>query len=453
MDIKHLKNISILVFAILYLFNYFLQSSTVLLITGLLLLVINIFLLPGMPKATRRVSAALYLSGGVLLVIYGKTPLYWLEAVLTNAGLATLFIFLPLISLPFFYENYQEELKNLAQHYMASIFPFCLLTFFATHLLGVIILLGAPSIIYQILGPNARYYNAERPFLASLMQGMMASGFWSPVWTSILVISHYLDISWLQIVPYGLFFAFLSLCLTIAWLYLEMRRHPDSYQVPQPDPTATVNWKYIYTIIILAFSFILAIISLDLLTTWKIVTIIPVVAWTLPLLIALFQRKTGKYLAGMRNYYHKGLSSVRNEVVLFTSAGFLGKSLEAAGIGSLLPHILPPWLNSYPLVSILLIMAVMVLLSLVGLHPIISGTALASAINPLTLGLPVFIFALTLLCGWAICILVSPFSGNNLVLSGIASRPPWSISLGINGCYGMATLVLMALVINGIMYL
>lgn len=443
----HFRRLIIALFAVIYLINYFLNIPQLNYFGSILIIIIVVQALPNLPKTNLRVCLGLFLIGGLLLVIKGASPALWLAALVKNAGLVTLFVAVPLIGIPLYYDNYEKELKNLALRHLTGVWGFCLLIAVITHLLGVIISIGAVPLIYELFKNNARLYKAEKLFVIALLQGYMTTGFWSPAWASIAVVTHNLAIPWLQIIPWGLLFALLGTGLSLLLIFLEIRRHPGSYQNLIPDPNVKVSWSRIITLVLLIGGFIGAIIVVDIATTWELLVIIPLVSILFPLLAAVILNKGSQLQKGWQNYYANSLLKVKNEVILFTAAGFLGKALEVSGISQIIPQLLPPWLHNYHLVTILFLMSIMILVSLPGIHPIVSGSALVGALDPLTLGLTPFIFGLTILTGWAISILLSPFSAVSLITAGLEGLPSWHISLKFNGPFGIALLLIMTVVL------
>jgi hypothetical protein len=71
--------------------------------------------------------------------------------------------------------------------------------------------IASVPLVYELLKGNAELYKAKRPFLSSLLQGYMTSGFWSPAWASVTVVTHQLNLPWLSIVPLGLVFTVLTI--------------------------------------------------------------------------------------------------------------------------------------------------------------------------------------------------------------------------------------------------
>lgn len=445
---EHIRRVLILTFPCVYLLNYFLDSPTLAVINTLLLITIVLQSITTLPKATLAVTLGLFIIGGVILTFSGAAFLEAISAVYKNAGLVTLFIAVPLLRLPLFYEDYQKELLNVAQKHMTNVMSFCLLTSVIIHLLGVIISIGAVPLVYSLFQKNAELYKGHNLFLRSMLQGYMTSGYWSPAWASIAVVTTGLAIPWLKLIPIGILFAALNIAVGLLLIYRKTRQDPERYVSLSPQPGVTVNWQHVFTLGALIGGFILAIVFVDLLTSWELLVIIPLVAAFFPLTSGLLQHKMPQFKQGMKNYY-SSVVKVKNEVILFTAAGFLGKSLEISGVSEIIPHLLPSWLVNYPLAGIFFIMLMMILISLTGIHPVVTGTALVGAIDPFSLGLVPFIFGLTIITGWAIAILVSPFSGINLIMGGLEKTQSWNISLGISGSYGLIMLVLMSFVLTG----
>lgn len=439
----HFRRLAAALFAVTYLVNYFLDSPVLDNLSVLLIIVLVVQALPDLPKPSLRVCLGLFLIGGLILILKGAPPVLWLAALVKNAGLITLFVAVPLISIPLFYDDYESELKNVALRHLSSVWGFCLLIVIISHLLGVIISIGAVPLVYQLFKNNARLYNAEKLFLAAILQGYMTTGFWSPAWASIAVVTHNLQIPWIRIVPWGILFSILCISLCLFLIHLKIRGNRALYQDLIPDTSVTVNWVKILTLVLIIACFIGAIITLDIVTSWELLVIIPFVSVLVPVLAAVLLKKGPELKTGVQNYYNNSLLKVKNEVVLFTAAGFLGKALEVSRIGELIPGLLPSWLQYYPLITVFILILIMLAVSLPGIHPIVSGSALVGAIDPLSLGLSPFVFGLIILTGWAISILLSPFSAISMIVGGLEGVPSWNISLGINLTYGVLFLLLM----------
>jgi hypothetical protein len=146
----------------------------------------------------------------------------------------------------------------------------------------------------------------------------------------------------------------------------------------------------------------------------------------------------------MSDYFNVRILNVKNEVALLTAAGFFGKALELAGIQSAVTYLLPSNLADFPFLGIISIMMVFVITVHFGMHPVIAGSAMVVSLAPQSLGLSQFMFGFVLITGWALGILLSPFSATNMVTGGLVGEPSWNISTKRHGIFGLSMLVLLS---------
>ena len=450
-DIKpldHLFRIIVLLFAVLYLVNSFIGKDILTYIGAVLLVIILARSFPRMKKINRRVYSLLFILGAILLIWSKASLSTWAFAVMKNANLVCLFTCAPMISMPFFYEDYQSELKVVVQTRMQHILGFCFLVAVCTHFLAVLISVGAMMVMYELMHPYADLYKDQDTFLCTLTRAYNSSGFWSPAWASMIVLNSQLAVPWVSLIPIGLAFSVIFLGLDLGGIYLRDKLSPGRYPRLKAEEGVTVDWRKIRIMVLLAAALIGSIIVLNLVTPWDLLIIVPLVSVFFPIAAALLQKHGKEYKAGMQGYYKKSLLKVQSQCALFTAAGFLGKALDASGVGELLPQLLPDFFIHYPVLMVGAVMLLLILPSLIGVHPAATGTALVLAVTPASLGLDLMTFCLTILTGWLIAIMVSPFSANNLMLSGLTGRSSWSISLGLNLKFGLLSFVVFSLLIS-----
>lgn len=444
----HLIRWMVLFFAITYLANYFLQIRQLSYIGSILLVLILIQGIPLLPKVNFRVVCGLLLAGGVILLWSKGDWRVWSAAIMQNANLAVLFICSPMMALPFFYEDYQSELKVVAQTKMQSLLAFCLLINVSAHILGVLISVGALAIIYELLQPQSKLYKAEDIFLSTLVRSYCSSGLWSPAWASMVLLTSATSVTWVEVIPIGIAFSLIYIGIDMATVAAKMKRNPELYPLLQAEKGARVNWRKIRTMLLLALVLISMMVMISVITRWDLMMIIPMVAALFPLLCGLSQKHMPAYKQGMSKYYRTTLVKVRSEIALFAAAGFLGKALHFSGIGEKIPALLPDQFIAYPALMSGTIMLVLILPSLVGVHPVAIGTALIAAVTPASVGMTDMTFVLTMLTGWALTILLSPFSATSLIAGNYAGRPSWDISLKLNGIFGAICLIIFSILIS-----
>jgi hypothetical protein len=166
---------------------------------------------PELGKTNRIVSLGMVVVGSAILVATGKGFALWLEAFSRNAALAALLITIPMLNIPYSFDDYYGELKRFAQKYIRSPWMFCLLSLLLSHFFGLIILVGAIPLVFQLFHENAKLYHAEDQFISALVHGQVFGGFWSPVWSSMIILTSALQIPWLRFIPLGIGMSFFAL--------------------------------------------------------------------------------------------------------------------------------------------------------------------------------------------------------------------------------------------------
>ena len=425
----------ILVFAGLRLIGYFVPFMPLTYFTAALLAAIVLWSVPLMKRATQIVLLVLSVAGVSLLLYAHASFETWAAAVLANGNMVMLLMLVPMISAPFFYEDYQSALKSFAEIRMRNVMSFLLLISVCTHVLAVIVSIGAVMIIYELMEPFARMYRAEKPFLTTVSRAYNSSGFWSPAWASVIVYSAYPDVRWVKVIPVGIAFTVLFILLHLAGAYLETRRHPDRYPDIAPDPGVTLDSKRLTRMLLLAVCMIGSIILVNVTTGWDLMISVSVVSLLFPLIVALVQNRKRQYRAQMKLYYDVQIVKSRDQVALFMLSGFLGKALAVSGVGQLLSGLLPPFLTGYPALMVAALMLLLILPGMAGVHPAATGSAMLAAFSPAALGLTHYTFALAMLVGWLLTIMMAPYSATGLLLSSLTGKNNYYTSIGINWAF------------------
>ncbi|MDX9870920.1 MAG: hypothetical protein RBT41_00695 [Clostridia bacterium] len=447
MPFYHIRRLLIILFILTYLLSYFTAIPALAVLNGFILAFVLLQGFLGMPKVTKTVSLGLLVIGAMILFAIKASWLDWLAAIANNAGLVTLFLVVPILGMPFFYNDYEQELKNVARQNIGNILTFSLLIFLVAHLLGGIISVGAVALVYEIFIGSAREIKAEKLMRIAMIHGYVTTGFWSPTWASMAAVVSTQGVSWFTIIPYG--FGLVLACLLLSFVYqrIKLARHPEWVFKPSRQEEIHINWSHILSLVLLIVSLLLAILLFDLFTNWQLLIIVSIVALLFPVGCALVMNKGPELKSGLAHYYRQNILKSKNEVVLFTVAGFLGKALELSGAGEYIVRFIPESLSRHPFLLIVFICILMVLFSLGGIHPVVTGSALLGALQPALLNLSTLEFSLAILLGWTAAILLSPFSAMNLILSGLTGEASWNISKK-NALYGIVMIVMVAALIT-----
>lgn len=443
-----LLKIMILAFALLRIVNFFYEAIPLQVLSCVIMLFVMAVSLSKLNKMTGRVILVMFLIGIGLMVVSGASAKQWLYALLKNGNLVMLLTMAPMLSAPFFYEDYQSELKTLAQVKMQNLLSFLVLLTLSSHLLGVLVSIGAVIIVYDLLHPFGKLYNAEKEFVTTITRSYSSSGFWSPAWACVIVYSAYPDVKWVSVIPIAILFTIIFNAISLGSIGFAMRKHPEKYPRLTPTEGARVNTKKIVTMLVLFLGMIGTIILISVITNWDLMLVVPVAAVLFPIAAALIQKKVPAYKQGLTNYYNKSLMKLPGQVALYAAAGFLGKAMEVSGVGAQIPKLLPTSLTSYPPLMIAALVIMMVIPALAGIHPVAMGTAMVASLSPAALGLTNYTYCLAIIFGWIMAVMLSPFSSQTLILSGNTGRNNWDISVGSNWKFCLVCTVIFSLLIS-----
>ncbi|WP_232090281.1 hypothetical protein [Billgrantia diversa] len=274
-------------------------------------------------------------------------------------------------------------------------------TWLGVHLLGTILNL---STVFMIGDRLARRGPLTTPQLLALNRGLSSAALWSPFFASMgVVMTLAPEMEYARILAVGLPLALLSGTLTT----LELSRRFDLTEVAgfSLSPRSLLM-PVVMAALVMLFHFQLT----------PELSIVSIITFLLPAVALASNLPAGPRwtLHRVRQHTLSRLPAMRGEIALFLSAGLLTlglSTLVAAATGS-------EWTlftRFGPAQAVLSFLAI-VASAVVGLHPIIGVSVLASMLN--LSGNEQTLFAFTALASWAVGTSVGPLSGINLSLQG-----------------------------------
>ena len=446
---KDIINGLVIAFVLFRLFSYFVYDAPLLqTLSALILIIVPAYTIPKLSITSKLVMTMMLAVGVSLLVYVGADAAQWQRAVLQNGTLIMMLVCVPMISMPLHYRDYQRELKTLVQIKMRNVMSFLTLVSAFTHILAVVMNIGAIIISYTLMRPIASAYNADHQTLKTVSRGYFSSGFWSPAWGSVIIYAIHTDVHWVRVIPVGIAFGVLFNAISLLGINSEVKRSPEHFQAAASEPDTKVDKPAIYTMALIMVFMIGSIIVINAATGWSLMLVVTFVSLTFPLLAALVQRLCSAYRSQLRQYYDISLVKAREQVALFTLVGFLAFALNASGVVAVLVELLPDWLHNTPVAMVAAIILTIALPTLVGVHPTATGTALAVTLQPAVLGLASYTFALALLTGWVIGTLIAPFGVVAMLLSNINGRSIYANSLLLNWKFALVCVIVFSPLIS-----
>lgn len=289
-------------------------------------------------------------------------------------------------------------------------------TLLATAVFGAVINISALLIIADYTRARG---GGDAFTLQSLTRVFTASAAWSPFFAGMAVVLSYVPgVSVTSLMVSALPFALTAIALTWAFGRFGRAAQLTEFVGFPLQPRA------------LALPTCLALLVLAGYAVLPALPIVIVIAIALAALITCFSflAYTGgpaAALATMAAHVINGMASGRNELVLFLAAGVLSVGLGAAFDSGLVT--LPDAPYTWQVASGTL--AAMLVLAVIGVHPIVTVSAMAPVLLSLSPPPPPLPIALTFLFVWSLGTSVSPMSATLLTVQGRYGLASWRVAL------------------------
>ena len=166
------------------------------------------------------------------------------------------------------------------------------------------------------------------------------------------------------------------------------------------------------------------------------------------MLIALVSKKQALFNSGLKHYFITTLPSMANEFMLFGCVGFFGFSLGATDFGKALSAKILGFIAPFPDMAPFLISWTIGLLSMIGIHPIITISSLGVAMANANIGLTGFQTAISFMTGYIMYFLTSPFSSMTMISSSLLSKNVFDVSVRINLGYALLVSVMITFLLH-----
>ena len=297
-------------------------------LVSLIILSVIIWVLPGIRGSTLVISLFLLITA-VTLMIYYRVPVQeWVGSMRINLTLVAIFLLVPLLGIPVKTGGYVEALKMVLSKIMNEPHFFYLGTKLLTHVLGIVLNIGAVSIVSKLT--EASNIKSPRLVANAINRGFVSTIFWSPYFSAMALILSQLPIKWSSIVLYSMGLSVISLLLSFfldrQFIQAHIQTDKEAPSFDEEEMRAAkrkVAELFFYLFVITA-----AVLVLEFMTSSSIVLMICLVSLSFPLLWCVLKGKGADYFREFKDHLFLGIPRMRKEIVLFLIAGFFSGALK-----------------------------------------------------------------------------------------------------------------------------
>ena len=409
-------------------------------ILGLLILVTGF---PLLRSSYRKTVSVFLLLSLLLLAGYRVSPGVLIPGINSLLPIAAIMTVLQIFVVPIRAGRFDLVLENYLRQKFRKETGLYVFISLITHVIGSFMLFGTVPVMYSFFSrPVEGMVKDPRRFaVTAIGRSFSLVTLWAPGAVSVVLVLETTGANWFSLMIPALSLTLMGLATSILLEQLAVfRKHPP---LPVAAPGARSlpaerEYRRIGALILVAAALITGILVLQKLnlftTTSRVLVSGSVIAGIWILRYAGRPELPGEF----RKYWRDSLGVVPDLAALFISIGMFTSALQNTPVIGFLQQQLE--FISFRLGdnSIFLITPAMVLLSLAGLHPLISVVFLGklfmeSGICP---GCEILI-ALSLLLGSAVSYSASPFAGNILTLSAFSGASPRQVAFSWNGLFSL----------------
>lgn len=394
-------------------------------------------------RATRLMSAVLVAAGIYLMLRYNAPLEGWIKATIHNSSLISFFFAVPLMASILYFEPYQKYLSLIIARSIASPFRFYSAAALMNTMLAALINLAGLHFVHQLLRKTAEKYPAKL-FTSALIRGFLPNSLWSPSYISTAFIAQCTQLTWFSMAPIGIAMAIAGIINFSLFGWLEYGRKNTAiapFDPPSSPQEKQIAVRNLLKLLLQTGVLIFLIMVLEYYTHKSAIVIVPLVAFAGPFLLALVYGKTGVFWGQAHSFFKNRLPMMNNEIVLFSAIGFFGYSLGLSDLPSHIPLLISRWGLDQAYTLLPVIVFSIGLISIIGLHPLITITALAASLPPGSIPLNTVQLAGAFLAGYMLYTIVCPFSAANLLMASLSGQNTFTLGIKQNGIYAFVNTI------------
>lgn len=398
-----------------------------------------ILCLPVVAKGPMYYSLGMWIVGTVFLIQENANFQEWQQAIGSNIDLLTLFILVPLLSLPVRYGGYTENINSFFGQLGGTKWKIHAFTNFLMALLAPILTLGAVTMIKD-LTPQ---FKQEKTFLVSLSRMFGLTLMWTPYFGTVIFVLTLLDMEWGEIVPFTISFSFVGMLLSILLVRITNGGKKDEHESSREITSNNVNRKNIIELVVIIVFILLSTLGIYYISNLSMTITISLLSIFIPIAWLAYLRKINKLAESVKYYFNQLLPKLKGEIILMLSASFFGFAFVNSGYSHLLPMIFTSITGDLPFPFIFLLSFIMISIAIVGLHPFVLTTVFAATFSQGDIPISQTVLAITIFCSWGMALALSPFSATTLVVARDSTYSPFKVSVNWNiGFFGVLFILL-----------
>ncbi|WP_258535699.1 hypothetical protein [Bacillus sp. 03113] len=357
--------------------------------------------------------------------------------------LLVLFGLVPILAFPIKLGKYSDDIQDIIHQNIKKSKYLYMMTSSIAYFLSIFMNVATLPMTYYAIRPVVSIYpvqNEERFMSRAITHGFAMPLMWSPITPIVGVVISMTGVSWISILPYALPLSLLGIALD--W-YLGSKRarktagiQNDLYH-PSVDETAvtmegtsTIRFPFrILHIVLAIFLFNIVIITFDHFTNFSFLTLVSLLVIPFSFGWALLLKKGTEYMLLFKDYVKSFSTKMKDQFFIYLSAGFFISAIQLSKANITLNEWIFHMKDALGLeVFFFILPLIPIILAFIGLHPAVTLSLMAGALNPDLIGISPIILTILMLMGAVSAFLVGPYNTTIGLMSSIVKESTFKVS-------------------------
>lgn len=404
---------------------------------SLLIIIVSFF----KTKRFVQVLGLVFISTGVILLIYhGASFLQFINSFGLLLNLLTLFALIPILGIPIRLGKYANQINKIVNEKVKTPEKLYAMTSTLSYSLSFFMHVATLPVVYYAMRPATDLFNIknrEKFMTHSILHGFTMPLLWTPTAPIVIAVLTLNEISWIKMLPYFIPLSVSGFILNLILGFRLLKKENNEKSITQHhkeiadkvDSEEQEAGGPVSTVILGIISFFIIIFLAELLTPLDILFIVTIVVIPFSLAWSLLIKQGKQFLKECQDHFVSKMLTLTDQFYIFLAAGFLISTTRLTGtdesIRVLLGHV-SHLIGSGVFVTLLPL--VPLLLAFIGMHPIVSLSLMAEALNADLLGVSREVLTISMASGAVTAFLMGPYNATIGLMSTITGENPYAIS-------------------------
>ena len=355
--------------------------------------------------------------------------------------LLTLFTLVPILGIPIKIGGYSSGIETIIQKKVKTSGHLYILTSGISYFFSIFMNLATLPMTYYSISPLLKGFPVkhENRFMSrAITRGFAMPLIWAPVTPIVGIVIAMTGVSWVSILPYVIPLSVLGIVLD--W-YMgagksTKKRNEIDYSSANEMAAAAENADNHVNRPVRVFQILLAIIIFTLLIsiaeaqfTYSFLILVSLMVIPFSFIWSILLKKGREFIVLLLDHFQTYTVSMKDQFFIYLSAGFFITTIKVSHTDELLNNWISGVINVVGMEVFLIFLPLIPLgLAFLGLHPAVSLTLMAGALNPSVIGISPHILTVAMLAGAVSAFLVGPYNATLGLMSNIIKESSYKVS-------------------------